>query len=330
MPQRLIQIVLPKSEKPDVDHLLSDLDGATRWTVDLPDDKTLTTILIKTTEAETLMDEFERRYNYNRDFRLVLLPVEASLPRKDEEESKAPSKKTKAKRARVSREELYNDISMSAGITPMFVAMVVLSTIVASIGLVKDNTAAIIGAMVIAPLLGPNAALALALALGDSKLALRAVKANALGLAVAFGMSFVAGLAVPIDVDIREIASRTAVAPGDVAVAVAAGVAGTLAFTSGAPASLIGVMVAVALLPPTVVFGMLIGSGQWGSALGALLLLSVNVTAVNLSGVTTFVLQGIRPRAWWEAKKARTTARAAIAVWLVVLAVLTFLIYLAS
>jgi uncharacterized membrane protein len=53
----------------------------------------------------------------------------------------------------------------------VFVTMVVLSTIVAAIGLLKDSVAVIIGAMVIAPLLGPNVALALATALGDSPVA---------------------------------------------------------------------------------------------------------------------------------------------------------------
>jgi uncharacterized membrane protein len=58
--------------------------------------------------------------------------------------------------------------------------MVVLSTIVAAVGLARDNAAIVIGAMVMAPLLGPNMALSLATTLGDTKLAFRALRRRSL------------------------------------------------------------------------------------------------------------------------------------------------------
>ena len=95
-----------------------------------------------------------------------------------------------------------------------------------------------------------------------------------------------------------------------------------LAFTSGASISLIGVMVAVALMPPLIAFGLLLGSGNPAEALGALLLLIANLICVNLAGVTTFLVQGIRPRKWWEASKAKRATRIAITLWSLLLAVL--------
>ena len=64
-------------------------------------------------------------------------------------------------------------------------------------------------------------------------------------------------------------------------------------------------MVAVALMPPLVACGMLLGEGKWLLSLGALLLVAANVICVNIAGVATFALQGVRPRTWWEAKKAK-------------------------
>lgn len=61
--------------------------------------------------------------------------------------------------------------------------------------------------------------------------------------------------------------------------------------TTGAPAALIGVMVAVALIPPLVTFGLLVGSGRLALACNALLLFITNVICINLAGVVTLLLQ---------------------------------------
>jgi uncharacterized membrane protein len=87
---------------------------------------------------------------------------------------------------RISREELYNSIADGAKLSRVFVMMVILSAIVAAIGLIKDNVAVVVGAMVIAPLLGPNVALALGTTLGDIPLTLRSLKTNVVGVAIAF------------------------------------------------------------------------------------------------------------------------------------------------
>jgi uncharacterized membrane protein len=116
----------------------------------------------------------------------------------------------------------------------------------------------------------------------------------------------------------------------DIALALAAGAAGALAYTTAAPGALIGVMVAVALLPPTVTFGMLLGSGHMRAALAALLLLLTNLICVNLAGVLAFLVQGVRPRTWWEADRARRAVRNAVALWTILLVVLAALIYLAG
>jgi len=207
--------------------------------------------------------------------------------------------------------------------------MVVLSSIVAAVGLLRGNVAVVVGAMVLAPLLGPNVALALATTLADTALARTALRANAAGLAVALVVALALGAAVPVDPAAAEIVSRTRATSSDVILALAAGSAGALAFTSGLPAMLIGVMVAVALRPPLVTFGLLTGSGHLTEALGALLLLLSNIICVNLAGVVTFLIRGIRPRAWWDAARAKKATRVAMALWPGLLAALVALIHLA-
>jgi hypothetical protein len=88
--------------------------------------------------------------------------------------------------------------------------------------------------------------------------------------------------------------------------------------------------VAVALLPPLVEFGMLLGAGHLFSAMGALLLFSSNIVSINLAGVGTFLLQGVRPRTWWEGERAQKATRAAVITWFLLLASLAGIMYVSQ
>jgi uncharacterized hydrophobic protein (TIGR00341 family) len=206
--------------------------------------------------------------------------------------------------------------------------MVVLSTIVAAVGLYYDSVVIIIGAMVIAPLLGPNMALSLGTTLGDLSLLRRAIMTALTGIATTMALSVIIGVLVHVNPASPEVASRNGVGLGDIAVALASGCAGALAFTTGVSTALIGVMVAVALLPPLVAFGLLLGGGNPALALGALSLFLVNLVSVNLAGVTTFLVQGIHPATWWEKDQAEQATHTALKLWVGLLAVLVVLILL--
>jgi uncharacterized hydrophobic protein (TIGR00341 family) len=228
----------------------------------------------------------------------------------------------------VSREEVYASIADGAKLHRHFMLLVVLSALVAAIGLAHDNTAAVIGAMVVAPLLAPNMAIALGLVLGDGSLVRRSLRTIGVGFALTLGFAMLLGLALDFDPTARELASRTRVTIWDLALALAAGCAGAVAFTTGAPTYLTGVMVAVALLPPTVASGMYLSAGDLGSAGSAMLLAVGNVTAVTLAAILTFVWQGMRPRNWWLAERARSSARLGIGIFVVLLAALAAVIFL--
>ncbi len=194
--------------------------------------------------------------------------------------------------------------------------------------MLRDSTAVVIGAMVIAPLLGPNVALALSTTLGDSSLFKKSLKTNISGILVAFIIAVVMGIFMNVDTTLYEIGSRTEVHLSDIALALASGAAGVLAYTIGMSTAVIGVMVAVALLPPLVNAGLLIGDMQFSAAYYALLLLTTNIICVNLAAVTTFTLQGVSPRTWYKAKKAKKINKIAFTLWAVLLLILTLLIYI--
>jgi uncharacterized hydrophobic protein (TIGR00341 family) len=201
------------------------------------------------------------------------------------------------------------------------------STIVAATGLLRNSEAIIIGSMVIAPLLGPNVALSLATTLADFHLAKNALKVTFAGIGISLLFAISLGIILEIDPSAPQIATRTEPNLGDIGLSLASGIAGALAFTTGVASALVGVMVAVALLPPLVVLGMLIGAGYWDEATGALLLLFINIICINLSGVLTFVVQGIKPANWDKEGQAKNTSRAAISVWIFLLLILIFTLY---
>lgn len=326
MALRLVEILAPADYLDAVLGFVRDHAHQGCWSQPLTEKTCLVRVLLTAGEAEAIIDTLEKRFSNVEGFRLLLLPVEASIPRPKESSPPIPGEEGGAappKRGfRISREELYEDLKEGAELTPVFAVMVVLSAVVAAVGLTRNNPAIIIGAMVIAPLLAPNMALALATTLGDMSLAGRAVRASLAGIGLAIPFAVGVGALFRIDPAIPEIASRTTVGLGDVALALASGGAGALAVATGVATPLVGVMVAVALLPPLITGGILLGSGHPEPALGAFLLFLVNLVCVNLAGVTTFLLQGIRPKRWYEAKKAGQAVRNAVLLWGGLLAVL--------
>ena len=321
MAQRVIKIILPLKDKEDAIKLLETENDTIYWQEESSSENFVVSALTDAEQSEKMMDKFERRFSSLSDFRLIVFPVEASVPRVDSESSKNIissdekdlNKNTKS--SRISREELYSDIVDSTKLSSTFVVMTVLSTIVVSIGLQQNNVAVIIGAMVIAPFLGPNVALALSACLADKELGNNSLKTLVVGSTIAAILAICFGYFFDVSLEVHEIKTRTQIGFSDFLLALASGCAGVLAFTTGASSAVIGVMVAVALLPPLTVFGLLLGSGHISEAIGALLLFCTNIICINLAGVATFLSQGVSPRVWWQADKAKKATRRSLLLW---------------
>jgi uncharacterized hydrophobic protein (TIGR00341 family) len=329
-------MILPAEKKGNVEELLKDYPVKDVWYDRLSDQQMLVRILLRADDTEAVLDALQQNLKHVDGFRIMLLPVEASIPRPEKDVPVVEKDKfvqepgAQPKHYRLSREELYSDIAETTNLTTVYTILIVLSTIVAAVGIINDNVAVIIGAMVIAPLLGPNVALSFGTTLGDFEMVHKALRTNVVGICVAVGCAAALGLVLPVDPDVPSIASKTQVTIGDIGIALASGTAGALAFTTGISTALVGVMVAVALLPPLVTFGLLVGSGYYSLSLGALLLVLTNIICINLAGVVTFLMRGIRPLTWWEANKAKRATRSAIVLWVVLLCALVLVVLLSQ
>lgn len=336
MALRLVEIFLPFETETKLFEILTAFPSATIVQKENEDGQLHLKVLVKADRTEILLDRleaaFHHRHEYRDKFRILITPVQATIPRleqplENEDPGEAEKAKHKIKYARVNREELYTSIHESSQLTWTYMAMVVFSSIVAAIGLMRNNTAVVIGAMVIAPLLGPNVALSLASALGDKDLARSAKRANIAGIVLPFLLAALIGFIFKCDSGCTEIMSRTEINESDIILALITGCIATLSFTMAMAGTLIGVMVAVALMPPLVSSGILLGAGEFRLAVAAALLFLTNLICVNLAGVITFLIQGVQPLWWWEKEKAKRAQRRAIIIWVICLGLLVLTVF---
>ena len=171
-----------------------------------------------------------------------------------------------------------------------------LSTAIASLGLIANSAAVVIGAMLVAPLMQPIVALAAGLVLARPRAEAMSLGLIVLASAEAFGVAALVGWLVPsfrIITLTPEILARTAPALLDLLIAVAAGAAGAyLTVRPRAGGALAGVAIAVALVPPLGACGVLVAHGNDRLAGGAFFLFLTNLVGIVLAAVVVFLATG--------------------------------------
>lgn len=202
-----------------------------------------------------------------------------------------------------------------------FYVLIVLSAIIASIGLLSNSAAVIIGAMLVAPFMSPILAVSLGIVLGDARSLSRGIESTVKGVGAAIVLAAFTALIFPIAGLTPEILVRTRPTVLDLVVALASGAAGAYAISrKELAAALPGVAIAAALMPPVCTVGIGIAQGNGSVVGGALLLFVTNVVAIIIAGALIFLLLGMRPKT--VAKERRVRLRR----WLGLTAALLFLV----
>lgn len=322
---KIIQVIADDAHVDTLRGIAAQHKVAEFWVGNVQEDgRSVARFLVTPKNRKSVLDAIQMTISTSKNFRIFILPIDAAIPHP---ESAAEAAKARGS-ATTTREELYNNIYKGAQLDATYLWLVFLSTIVAAIGLLENNVAVVIGAMVIAPLLGPNIALAFGTALADPKLMSKALVCTLAGLAVALILAFIIGLIWEGPFDSNELMARTHVGFSGAALALASGAAAVLSLTTGLPSVLVGVMVAVALLPPVATVGIMLAQQEYQLAYGATLLLAVNIVCVNLSAKIVLWLRGVKPRTWLEKTKARQSVTLYIIIWALSLVLLMLLVYL--
>jgi len=232
----------------------------------------------------------------------------------------------------ISREELQAKADGLVSGLGTYVLMTVISAVIATAGLLLDSPATVVGSMVIAPLIGPAMSAAVGTVVDDEALFRRGVRMQVLGVAVAVLaatlFAFVLrslGLVPPglNPLELAEVSERLAPSVLILVVAVGAGIAGIVSLVTGVSAALVGVMIAVALIPPAAAVGIGIAFGIPRLAIGAGVIVAVNVLSINFSALVMLWYEGYRPQKLFREDDARAAVLRRVAVLAVAIAILS-------
>lgn len=182
-----------------------------------------------------------------------------------------------------------------------YATLMVLSVIIASLGVVGDSTAVVIGAMIIAPLMTPILALAASLVIACPRRQLVAALILLGGCAGGAAVAWLVSSVLPSErffVLPNELLARTNPTLLDLGIGLAAGAAGAyVTVRTKVGSSIAGVAIAVALVPPLAAVGILLQRGEGELAAHAALLLLTNITTITLSAAVVFLMTGLTPKA---------------------------------
>ena len=207
-------------------------------------------------------------------------------------------------------EEVEARTSESTELSGTFLAFMVLSCLIASVGIFTGSAILIVGAMVVGPEFGPLAGFCVAIVERRRSVALRSLRALALGFPAGITAAFLftlfcratdligAGFS-----DLQHPLTDFIADPTDFSFIVAAfaGTAGVLSLTSAKSGALVGVLISVTTIPAAANIGIAAAVADWSEWRGAMAQLAVNLTAIVLAGVTTLSVQ----RALFERRRRR-------------------------
>jgi uncharacterized hydrophobic protein (TIGR00271 family) len=202
---------------------------------------------------------------------------------------------------REERRELLSYFQDTASWNVDFVVMMGLSAALASLGLLNNSTTVVIGAMLVAPLMSPLLGAGFGLVQGNILLFRDCLKAMAYGIAVSLVAALAMGLATPAHDPSPEIAARGNVNVLDLGIALVSGMAAAYAgVRPKLAATIVGVAIAAALLPPIAVVGIAAASAEWLLSGMAGVLFLTNLVAIVLGAAIVFNVMGVRSRSTEE------------------------------
>jgi uncharacterized hydrophobic protein (TIGR00341 family) len=311
---RLVQVTIPAGKRQTVLQVL-DEEGIDYVVTEETSGREYTAVAyfpLPTNAVEPILEEL-RDVGLDREAYTVVLSAETVVSEQFEQLKENYAEKEESEE-RIARQELEARAEELASSLPTYVVMTVVSAIIATAGLLLDSPATVVGSMVIAPLIGPAMAAAVGSVIDDTDLFRRGATLQLLGIvlsivaATAFAILVQTTNLVPPGLDplaLSEVEERLSPNFLSLAVAIGAGVAGAISLMTGISAALVGVMIAVALIPPAATVGIGIAYGEPSLALGSAVLVAVNVLSINLAALVVLWYSGYRPQQFFQRDQAR-------------------------
>ena len=330
---RLLQVTVPTGKRETVLGALDD-EGIDYVVTDETSGREFTAIVYAPLPNPAVEPVLERLQDAGIDDEAYTVVVEAStvVSRRFEELEERYAEAEDVDEARIAREELLSRAAELAPTLRTYATMTVISAVIATAGLLLDSPAVVVGSMVIAPLIGPAMSASVGTVLDEDELFVRGVKLQILGLilavtsAAAFAVFVRYAHLVPPGIDVTQVPEiRERLAPDflSLTVALGAGVAGALSMSSGVSAAIVGVMIAVALIPPAATVGIGVAWGLPMVSVGSGVLALVNGLSINVAAIAVLWSSGYRPHQWFQLDEARSAVLKRVAILAVAIAVLS-------
>jgi uncharacterized hydrophobic protein (TIGR00341 family) len=330
---RLVQVTIPAGKREAVLEVL-DEEGIDYVVTDETSGREYTAVAyfpLPTTAVEPILEEL-REVGLDRQAYTVVMSAETVVSEKFDRLKEEYEEEHEESGERIARQELVARADELASALPTYVVMTIVSAVIATAGLLLDSPATVVGSMVIAPLIGPAMTAAVGSVVDDAELFRRGVVLQILGVvlsivaATAFAILVQATNLVPPGLDplaLSEVDERLSPNFLSLVVAIGAGIAGAISLMTGINAALVGVMIAVALIPPAATVGIGIAFGLPALALGSGVLVAVNVLSINLAALLVLWYAGYRPEHFFRQDRARTATLKRVAVLVAAIALLS-------
>ncbi len=197
----------------------------------------------------------------------------------------------------IEKYEAYETVVAGSTDKIEYYVLLFLSCLIATMGLYQNSAAVIIGAMIVAPLMGPVFGLSAGILWGSGKTLWESITTLIKGTLVVVVVTGVLSFFIPGIVPTPEMFSRTKPSFFDIIVALSCGFIGAYAFVNKRVSSAIpGVAISVALMPPLCTAGIGIGLQRWDMAMGAGLLYAINLVGISMAALIVFYLVRLHPQ----------------------------------
>ena len=295
--KKAIKIIESKDLPKFVEEMES--DGSKIYHVDLlvPDE-------ILNELIQELMENIDFRFSKNI---MIVSNVEAGISTKFDRIREKLDRNAKVK-PQIPIEKLLSEAKKYTKVDVPKLTLTVVAGLIALIGLFLNNIAIIIGAMLLSPILGPIYSFSINSALGKIKDSLKALfeLLSFVGVVVSFSalLTFVLRIIFPLEIG-SEIILRSKPSLIYVIMTILLGFAAIMAMAMDIPEILAGIAIAAAVLPPSVVVGIAIGTLNLKMFLGSMLLTLENILGLLIGSLLAPLILNIGPRRYYEKKVAK-------------------------
>jgi uncharacterized hydrophobic protein (TIGR00341 family) len=328
---RLVQVTIPTGKRETVLKLLEE-EGIDYVVTDETSGRDYTAVAYFPLPTNAVEPVLEQLHEVGLQREAYTVVVSAETVESERFEALTDAYAEEKSEERIARQELEARAEELAAALPTYVIMTVVSAVIATAGLLLDSPATVVGSMVIAPLIGPAMAASVGSVIDDAELFRRGIGLQILGVGIAivsatmFAAFVEMANLVPPGLDplsLSEVEERLSPSVLSLAVAIGAGIAGAVSLMTGVSTALVGVMIAVALIPPAATVGIGIAYGEPALAVGSAVLVAVNVLSINLAALVVLWYGGYRPEQFFRHDQARIATLKRVAILLAAIALLS-------